>query len=538
MQRPGVLRTSRAGRVAGGCFLLLALGAASSAIAQQAPTGASPLGGAAQTGLAPGALFNTGGFAPFTGAAAGPGGILGPQVTGTPIIDTREFSVIPMVGLQETFTDNVFLTPNNKQYDFITRPIVGAAVDYRGGPALASMIGHVYYDAYAREGSQSGLGGDALTAASYQLVPNFLALEADGAMTNGNITTFGTPAFDRVGPANRLQIGLYDVGPHLTTSIDDFADLDVVGRFGQISFLNAKNLPAGAPTAATFLNGAANLDTGERFTGYESISQASVERDDRGFEAYNGEESLFVRIMPQIRIIGRGGYDNVIQPGIINLNAPMWSGGVQVTINQQSSFTIERGERYDHVAWTGDLRLQLSDGLVADGSYVEGLETQLIGINNTFVSFISPAVPAPSQLIQSAFLFNGNIDSQTALARVATLNLAYQWETQRITFTSSWYDRLFVVSNLRDQSVVSDVGYLRSIAPDLALSIGFDYWRTLENPFYGASQSYRGVLSLQYVINPSMQLVGGYAHQQQEQLTGGGPTVTENILFAAIGRTF
>jgi hypothetical protein len=538
MQRPGVLRTSRAGRVAGGCFLLLALGVASSAIAQQAPTGAPPLGSAAQTGLAPGALFDTSGFAPFTGAAAGPGGILGPQVTGTPIIDTREFSVIPMVGVQETFTDNVFLTPNNKQYDFITRPIVGAAMDYRGGPALASMVGHVYYDAYAREGSQSGFGGDALATSSYELIPSFLSIEADGAVTNGNVTNFGTPTFDRVGPGNRLQIGVYDVGPHLTTVVDDFADLEVIGRFAQVSFLNARSLLGGGPTSATILDGTASLDTADRFVGYESLTQATFERDDRGFEGYNGQESLFVRVLPQVQIIGRGGYDKVYQPNIINIKEPMWSGGLEVRINQQSSITVERGERYGYVLWAGNLLLQLSDGLAAQGNYSEGLESQLIGINNAFLNFASPVVPAPSELIQGSFAINGNLDSLTALAKVATFNLAYQWETQRITVGANWYDRLFIFLNQRDRSVAGNVSYLRSIAPDLALVASGDYWRTFENPFYGPTDSYRGVLSLQYIVNPSMQLVGGFAHQQQHELTTGGPTITENIVYAAIGRTF
>jgi uncharacterized protein (PEP-CTERM system associated) len=537
MQRPGDMRTSRAGRVAGGCFLLFTLGAVSGAVAQDV-TGAPPLGIAAQTGLPPGALFDTGNFAPFTGAAAGPNGILGPQVTGTPIIDTREFSVIPMAALQETVTDNVFLTPNNKKFDFITRPMVGAVMNYRGGPATAAMVGHVYYDFYASQNSQSGWGGDAFTTSSYELIPSFLSVVADGAVTNGNLTNFGTPTFDRVGPANRLQIGMYDVGPHLTTVVDDFADLDVNGRFAQVSFLNARNLPVGAPTDATILNGTASLDTGERFVGYESLSQASVDRDDRGFLGYNGQESLFVRVLPQVRIIGRGGYDNVYQPNIIDLSAPMWSGGVEVTINQQSRITVERGERFDHVSWAGNLQLQLSNGLVAFGSYTEGLESQLIGLNNSFLNFASPSISIPTELTQGSFSFNGNLDSQTALSKVATFNLVYQWETQRVSLGSSWYDRLFIVTNRRDRSVAGDVSYLRSIAPDLAMLVGVDYWRTLENPFYGASDSYRGVVSLQYVVNPSMQLVGGYAHQQQEQLTAGGQTITENIIFAAIGRTF
>lgn len=532
MQRPGVLRTSRAGRLAGGCcFLLLALAGSSGAYAQDVPVATTPP-------PAPGGLFDTGPFAAFAGPAAGPGGILGQQMTAAPIVDTRQFSVVPMAGLQETFTDNVFLTPNNKKVDLITRPIVGADMNYRGGPATASLVGHAYYDFYASHGSLSGWGGDALATGDYQLIPNFLSIEADGTVTNGNVTSFGVPAFDRVGPRNRVQIATYDVGPHLTTAVDDFADLNVIGRVAQVQFLNANGLARGFPTGATILEGSASLDTANRFVGYESITQSNVVKTDQNFEAYNGEESLFVRIFPQLRIVGRGGYDNVTEPGIVNISAPMWSGGVQLSINRQSHFTIERGERYNHTAWAGDLLLQISDALYAEGNYFEALEPQQVQINNAFLGFAAPATPAPIQFAPSVFTVNGNLDNQTSLAKIATFRLVYQWERQQIQFNATWNNRLLIVTNRRDQNVQGGVTYLRSIRPDLAMVVGVDYWRTLKNPYYLPSDLYRVNVSLQYIVNPSMQLIGGYAYQHQAELTTGGPTITENILYAAVGRTF
>ncbi len=49
------------------------------------------------------------------------------------IADTREFFISPKIGVQESFTDNVLLTPTNQQNDFITRFAAGkhAGREYR-----------------------------------------------------------------------------------------------------------------------------------------------------------------------------------------------------------------------------------------------------------------------------------------------------------------------------------------------------------------------------------------------------------------------
>src|SRR5579863_3375211 len=127
MQSWGI-RASRAGNVAGGCILLFAMGISSSALAQTVPAGS----GISGLGTTPGThMFGAGIFGQNNQAAE-------------PLIDTRDFSVTPSVGLQETFTDNALLTPTDKKYDFITRPMLGADVNVTG-PFTATMTGHVYY---------------------------------------------------------------------------------------------------------------------------------------------------------------------------------------------------------------------------------------------------------------------------------------------------------------------------------------------------------------------------------------------------------
>jgi hypothetical protein len=298
-----------------------------------------------------------------------------------------------------------------------------------------------------------------------------------------------------------------------------------------------QNIP-GIPTDSTILTGAATMDTAKRFAGYQSITQGNAVKDDHGFQAYSGEQSFYVRLLPDLRVVARGGYDNVRQPGIIDISAPMWSAGLEYTLNTQSSITIERGERYNHVAWAGELHLQLSDSLFAEGRYDEQLAPEQIQLNSSFLNFASPASTTPLQLTPNSFTVNGNLDNQTSLNKTAQLRLVYQWPTQQISLEATWNDRLLIVSNQHDRNLESGINYLRNIAPDLAFSAGVMYWRTFSNPFFGANELYNGEVGLQYTINPQMRLVGGYAYQRQLQLFAGGVGITENVAFAALSRTF
>ncbi len=392
-------RASRAGKFAGGCILLLAL-ASTSAAAQAVSSGV---------------------FWAFS-----------PPVAAD---DTREFAVIPTVGLLESFTDNVGLTPTGQKADFITRPIAGANVNVRSGFLTAAVSGHVFYDAYASQTNLSGLGADATGTASYVVMPDFLSIDAQGITANTNGSTFGTPATDRVGTGSRVQVSTYNIGPHLTTTIDDFADLDVVGRFAQVFYNRPNASTFNVPTGSTILEGGAILDTADRFRGYESVTNIQYARDDHNFEAYNGLQSFFVQVAPQIRLVGRGGYDDATQPGIVNIKAPMWSGGVEVTINQQSKITVETGERFNHAAWAADVHLQFSDAFSAVGRYTETLEPPQLQLSSSFVSFTTSVAQSPRGCERARILDQRQSRQPDIPQQAGEFHLIYAWEGQILEFT-------------------------------------------------------------------------------------------------------
>jgi len=502
-------RASRAGKFAGGCIFLLAM----------ASTGAS-----AQS--------------VFTGILDRP-----PPGAGAPLIDTRDFSITPMVGLQETFTDNALLTSTNKQADFISRPMVGAEVDVHG-PFTASFVGHAYYDAYLDQSQLNGFSGDAIGTANYSVIQDFLAIDADALLMNTSVSTFGTPALNRVGPGNQLQIATYDIGPHLTTTLDSFADLDVAGRFSQVFYSNPTGSNVVPPPDASIIAAAAAIDTAQRYQGYQLVTNATFAQDDHDFQSYNFQQSVFVRVFPSFRLIGRGGYDNVSQPGIVNIREAMWSGGGEYIFSENpdgrnSAVSVEYGERFGHSAWRGDLHLQITDRFYADGRYFEAIQPNQLQVNTAFTNFAVATAQLPTALASTQFQINGNIDNQTALNKQAELVLAYTWPDQTLALRGTWNDRMLLsLNNARDRSLVSGIDYLRGIAPDLNFAAGVEYYKTFENPFFGASETYGGNVGLQYDINSTMRAAAGYSYQRQLQLFNNGQSITENVVFAAIIKRF
>ena len=316
-----------------------------------------------------------------------------------------------------------------------------------------------------------------------------------------------------------------------------------MGRFAQVFFDNPNASTVGIPNNASIVAAAAAIDTGARYRGYELVTNAQIEQDNHDFEGYNFQQSLYVQIFPQIRLIGRGGYDYVMQPGIVDIREALWSGGAEYNFGVNADGTnsvvsVEYGERFGHSAWRGDLHLQFSDQFYAEGRYFQAIQPNQLQINTAFNTSTIAAIQLPPQLGNTQFLINGNIDNQTALIKQGDLALVYAWETQSIGLRGTWNDRTLLPTNNHDRSLVTSVEYQRSIALDLAFAATVDYYHTFANPFFGPSESWGGKAGLQYDINSTMRAAGGYAYQRQVQLVAGGQGITENVLYAAISKRF
>ena len=78
---------------------------------------------------------------------------------------------------------------------------------------------------------------------------------------------------------NQIQIATYDIGPHLTTTLDYFADLDVAGRFAQVFYDDPNGSTAGIPPSSR-LAAPGQSTPAQRYRGYQLTTNAQIAKDD------------------------------------------------------------------------------------------------------------------------------------------------------------------------------------------------------------------------------------------------------------------
>ncbi|HLI67247.1 MAG TPA: TIGR03016 family PEP-CTERM system-associated outer membrane protein [Caulobacteraceae bacterium] len=451
----------------------------------------------------------------------------------------RAFTFTPSIGVEELFTDNALLTQHNRQSDFITRGILGLGVAVIGVRTQATATAQVSYDWYARHDALSGLSVQAFGTGSYALIPQTLVIEAAGTVTDGNVSSFGAPAIDRTGVAGRVLLATYNVGPHLTIPLGDFADLDAIAHFDQVFYSAADNSHVTAlPTGSTIVQVGAQADTGKRFANLESITAAAYQSDNHGFYTVSGLESLFYALGPRLRLIGRAGYEEDVLPRLVNVNAPILSVGFEYALNDKSKISLEGGERYNRAAWVANAYIQVSDRIYVTADYQQVLEPDQVAIANAFVGFVQLSGTLPTALLTPNFTVNGNLLNQPSLDTTADGHFVYTLPDQTFDVFVSWRDRDFLNTTGHDRELIGQATYSRTLRPDLTGRFGVGYYRTYASPVFGASEVYNATLQFAYKVNSTVDLTGGYAFDHQEQLTAPRLTIYENIVFVALKKRF
>ncbi|MDB5445597.1 MAG: hypothetical protein JWQ97_914 [Phenylobacterium sp.] len=447
--------------------------------------------------------------------------------------------IAPYVGLQETYTDNANLTSNQRQSDFITRGLAGAAVTFNSGPFAGTVNAHYAYDWYARTNRLNG--GSLFTngGATYTIMPGRLWIEADGTVTNGYTTTFGQSAVDRSGTQGRAQVAVYRVGPQVATTLGDVADIGAAARYMQVFFSEAdgSTVPL-LPSNDNIVQVVGRADTGNRHAGVQLLTTAQFERDNNGFRTGNAVESVFVRLTPGLRAIARAGYERVYQAGVTDVHSPLLSAGLEFRLNDQSTFSLEGGERYNHTAWSADADIEFGQKLSLKGYYRETLAPDQFFVASSFSEFVAQTAVLPPPIVPTTLTPEENAYNETSLNKAAQANLVFQTAVHAVSISTRWSDRHFLRSNTHDRSLIGSVSYSRRLRPDLDFSADASFARTYASPIYGKSENYGGSVSLYYWLNAKATIQGTYSHREGRRLVVGGEHLSENVLLVAIEKRF
>jgi hypothetical protein len=322
-------------------------------------------------------------------------------------------------------------------------------------------------------------------------------------------------------------------------NVNDIGDLAAAARFSQVFYAAADaSTVTDLPQDDNIVQLIGRFDTGKRHARFQSLSTFEAVGDDHGYRSANGIESLFVSVLPDLRVLGRAGYETVFQPGVTRINAGVFTGGLEFTPNAKSVITVEGGTRYGRGIWAARANVQLSSRFSITGSYAVAVQPDQVYVSNTLGDFIDRTAQLPSPIVPGSFRYSPNLYNQTSLNKTAEAHLIYLGDIQSVDLSVNWTDRDFLSALGHDRSLIGNISYSRKVRPRWNLVLAANYARTYESSIFGASETYRGAATALYQLGPRTDLTFSYDISHGSQLIPGGLRIQEHAVVVAITRRF
>lgn len=450
-----------------------------------------------------------------------------------------EILIEPTVAIEGTFTDNAELVPTDKKSDFIARLALGLNVDVDRGRTTGWLRAYGAYDRYFKVHDLSGWTVSTDGFVNYDVLRDILAVQAGGSYSDQYISVLGIPETERAGTPGRARVGVAYAGPVLTTRVGGFADLYAAARGGEVWYSEAdKSDVTTLPSNTAFVQLGGRLDTGARARNYQLISTGKFVADDNDYRATSLVQSVYIRVMPTVRLIARGGYERVRQEGVVSIDSPMFSAGVEFSPTDNFRLSLEGGNRYDRPAWAGSADWRISNTFYMSARYWEVLTPDQLQLVDAFSEFVSTDELLPSPTATSGFRVGQNLANQVSFNKQADFTLTYARESYRLDLTTTWSDRRFIDTDGRDKSVTARLTATRHSRPDLDLIADLYYADTYESDQFNEGTSWGGEATIAYRLNSTTDARARYRYQRGHEFFIGGDQYTENAVILSLEKRF
>ncbi len=214
------------------------------------------------------------------------------------------WQITPSIGIEGTYTDNVNLTANNRQSDFVTRISPGLRIEGQSARASGNLNyqwqQYVYAESSARNNQQKSLAANG----RLELVEQWLFLDASHNTSQQAVSAFGTQGVgNELINSNRTEVASYRLSPYIQGRLANVADYQL--RYsgthtssdsgalsgGNSATTQAWNGQLSGVTPLSLLSWAVNVDNMD-------ISHS------RGFKSQNDRVygTLTYLIVPQVRL--------------------------------------------------------------------------------------------------------------------------------------------------------------------------------------------------------------------------------------------
>jgi len=475
---------------------------------------------------------------------AGVSGLVSMVLTTPSFADT--FRVTPTLSLEESVTDNVEFASAGKRPDGITSVIGQAIILGRTRRASLDLNSRISYDKYVSSGQFDAWHLNLGSRGEFALLPDHLSLSS---RIDINDVTVDNTTFAPTLPAstkNQVRVSNYDFGGAFSSRFLNLADINLQGRYAEVQLAQRSDIlqaitPTGVPIVlppdSSILQGIGTIDTGTRSRRLQATASGEYLEENHGFLRYYGIYSLFTRLTPKTRIIGRAGYESTFDPGITNIEGIIWSGGIEYTAGLASTLRLEYGHRYDHASWDANMALAMSSKLFLIGSYSEALESEQVRLDRGLRTVLVAPTGFPVEVPVFPTVIDENLVGATRLSRDLDVGLVWDSEPRRLALTGTLNQRDFFTPANTERYLVINARYQESVTPQLGFTLSSGAERSL-NTIAGQVQetTYRSELEVSYDANSKFRFTANYTWEKRYGPDGAG--TPQNVVRLTVARGF
>jgi uncharacterized protein (PEP-CTERM system associated) len=295
-----------------------------------------------------------------------------------------------------TYTDNAYLTPNNRTDSLVFTPNVILGAQETGRRSIFDANLNVAYDFYTRASDLDGPRITGIADGRTELVEDAVSIRAR-AGTNLESTSQlgGVTASERTLGGNQVQLVTYGVGPSFRQALTQTINADASYDFSGVSFLSAPTGSTRAPASDSFLhkaqlgvsNGGANAPFEWDVRGtYQNQTHTNATPSS---ERANGEVSGQYHLTQIFSVLVTGGYDWIREPTLVKgASGPYGTAGFLWQPSPRTSLRLEAGYRNQKPNYSGELKYRYSEALVVVANYSQGVDTTQGALDSSFARLV------------------------------------------------------------------------------------------------------------------------------------------------------
>ena len=310
-----------------------------------------------------------------------------------PEVATRSYTFTAGLDVSEIYDTDAVQSSSHGTHDLITRisPSIGVSID------AARITGSLFYapsiDFYAYHGNQNNIAQNLNAAATAVLVPDWLFLDVRAYASQASITGYNGPnTVTPVSQSNQVQTTSFSAAPTLRHTFGSTATVEAGTIFSRTAYNSGNNtviINNGFGNIAEQLNQTqitseehASVSTGEDFgrfndtlSGYASQSTGQGTLTTAHQQVFSNH--LAYAVSYSVILTASIGHETIHYggPTPYNLNDVIWSGGVRLLPNPDSTIDVGYGRQQGDTSFYLNANYAWSPQTHVFATYTEGIGT-------------------------------------------------------------------------------------------------------------------------------------------------------------------